>query len=156
MMMRQRGTMARRARAGFSRASGAPSDVLTIALVNNMPDSALRATERQFCALLGAASGNRLVKLQFFSLPGIKRSAEVRSHIARYYDDSLELEPNPPAGLIVTGAEPQAATLQGEPYWDALAHLIEWADEWAIPGIWSCLAAHAAVLQMDGIEREPL
>jgi len=156
MKMQESGTMARHTHASFSRAGDPTGNVLTIGLVNNMPDSALRATERQFCALLGAASENRLIKLQFFSLPGIKRSAETRAHISRYYDDFLDLERSPPDGLIVTGAEPRAATLQGESYWEALARLIEWADEWAIPGIWSCLAAHAAVLQLDGIERDPL
>jgi homoserine O-succinyltransferase/O-acetyltransferase len=156
MMTRESDTVARHARTGFSRASDAHGDVLTIGLINNMPDSALRATERQFCALLGAASEGRLIKLQFFSLPGIQRAAEARSHISRYYDDFFELERSRPDGLIVTGAEPQATTLQGEPYWEALARLIDWADEWAIPGIWSCLAAHAAVLRMDGIGRDRL
>jgi homoserine O-succinyltransferase len=156
MKMREGSRVARHTDTGVSGAREARNNVLTIGLVNNMPDSALRATERQFCALLGAASGNRLIKLQFFSLPGIRRSAEVRSHISRYYDDFLELERSPPDGIIVTGAEPLAPTLQGESYWKALARLIDWTDEWAIPGIWSCLAAHAAVLQMDGIEREPL
>jgi homoserine O-succinyltransferase len=156
MMMRESSTMARQAHTSFGGARGAQNSVLTIGLVNNMPDAALRATERQFCALLGAASENRLIKLQFFSLPSIRRSAEVRSHISRYYEDFVELERSPPDGIIVTGAEPQASTLQGELYWEALARLIDWADEWGVSGIWSCLAAHAAVLQMDGIERDPL
>jgi homoserine O-succinyltransferase len=131
-------------------------DALTIALVNSMPDSALRATERQFCALLAVASAGRLVRLQFFSLPGIKRSPAARLHIARYYEDFAELERTPPDGIIVTGTEPRATSLEDEPYWPALARLIDWADEWAIPSIWSCLAAHAAVLRMDGIERHAL
>ena len=38
---------------GIRGSSRAP---LVIGLVNNMPDLALRATERQFCALLSAAS----------------------------------------------------------------------------------------------------
>ena len=34
-----------------------------------------------------------------------------------------------------------------------MAWLVDWAEEQAIPGIWSCLAAHAAVLRLDNIER---
>jgi len=140
----------------FGGAIGAPCEVLTIGLVNNMPDSALRATERQFCALLGAASEGRLLKLQFYSLPGIKRSAGAHLHISRYYEAFAELERSPPDGIIVTGTEPQAPTLQQEPYWKALARLVDWADERAIPSVWSCLAAHAAVLRLDNIERHAL
>jgi homoserine O-succinyltransferase len=138
----------------FGRAIGPDADVLTIAVVNNMPDSALRATERQFCTLLGAASEGRLLKLQFFSLPGIKRSAVAASHVARYYEEFAELQRNPPDGIIVTGTEPKAAALQEEPYWATMAWLVDWAEQLAIPGIWSCLAAHAAVLRLDNIQRE--
>lgn len=140
----------------FGRAIEPNGDVLTIALVNNMPDSALRATERQFCSLLGAASDGRLLRLQFFSLPGVIRSASARVHIARYYEEFTELQRNPPDGIIVTGTEPRAARLQEEPYWPSMAWLVNWAEERAIPGIWSCLAAHAAVLQSDNIQRHAL
>jgi homoserine O-succinyltransferase len=42
-----------------------------------------------------------------------------------------------------------------EPYWPTLTKLVDWAGEHAIPTIWSCLAAHAAVLHLDGIKRRP-
>ena len=38
----------------------------------------------------------------------------------------------------------------------ALAELIDWAEHNTISTIWSCLAAHAAVLHLDGIGRRPL
>jgi homoserine O-succinyltransferase len=131
-------------------------DVLTIALVNNMPDTALRATERQFCALLSAASDGMLVRLKLYATPGIVRSEAARTHIARYYEDFSELETNPPDGIIVTGTEPRARALPDEPFWPALSWLIDWVDDHAIPGIWSCLGAHAAVLQLDGVQRQAL
>jgi homoserine O-succinyltransferase len=56
----------------------------------------------------------------------------------------------------VTGTEPRATVLPDEPYWPALAELIEWAEQHTISTVWSCLAAHAAVLQLDGIARHPL
>ncbi len=42
----------------FDHGQEAADDMLTIGLVNNMPDPALQATERQFMRLLTAAAGN--------------------------------------------------------------------------------------------------
>ena len=47
----------------FDGSQGAADRVLTIGLVNNMPDAALEATERQFMRLLTAAAGNNLIRL---------------------------------------------------------------------------------------------
>ena len=58
--------------------------------------------------------------------------------------------------MIVTGAEPIAATLPDEPYWNDLTDVIDWAETNTRSAIWSCLAAHAAVLHLDGIERQRL
>jgi len=44
-------------------------EAIEIALVNNMPDAALDATERQFRALLSAAAGGRDVRLTVYSRP---------------------------------------------------------------------------------------
>jgi homoserine O-succinyltransferase len=126
---------------------------LIIGLVNNMPDAALRATERQFCTLLSAASRNLVVQLKLFSLPEIPRSQDSLTHIDRYYEDIAELTEDPPDGLIVTGTEPRAGHLKDEPYWCSLSRLVSWTQDKTIPCVWSCLAAHAAVLHLDGIER---
>ena len=58
--------------------------------------------------------------------------------------------------LVVTGAEPRAADLRDEPFWDELGFVLDWAAENTISSLLSCLAAHAAVLRNDGIERRPL
>src|SRR5208337_3814777 len=58
--------------------------------------------------------------------------------------------------LIVTGAQPRATRLNEEPYWEELIELIEWAKENTASTILSCLAAHAGVLHLDGVERRPL
>jgi homoserine O-succinyltransferase len=42
----------------FERRHKATNGVLTIGLINNMPDAALKATGRQFIRLLTAAAGN--------------------------------------------------------------------------------------------------
>jgi homoserine O-succinyltransferase len=59
-------------------------------------------------------------------------------------------------GLIVTGAEPQAARLDDEPYWASLGRVVDWSRAAEIPTVWSCLAAHAAVLHLDGVQRRRL
>src|SRR5262249_45126230 len=59
-------------------------------------------------------------------------------------------------GLIVTGAEPIAPALQDERYWTEFTDLVDWAMTNTRSTIWSCLAAHAAVLHLDSIERQRL
>jgi homoserine O-succinyltransferase len=130
--------------------------VLTIALINNMPDAALQATERQFTNLLQAAAGNNRIHLHCFSLPSVKRSQQARQLMDGRYGDIADLGRLRIDGLIVTGAEPIAATLPEEPFWQDLTAVIDWAQTNTRSAIWSCLAAHAAVLHLDGIERQRL
>jgi homoserine O-succinyltransferase len=127
---------------------------LTIGLVNNMPDAAIRATERQFGTLLQADGLD--VRLRYFHLPQVPRSPSARSTFLNSYAQIDELWEGGVDGLIVTGAEPRAPRLQDEPYWHALCELIDWAENNTISTIWSCLATHAAVLHLDGVERRRL
>lgn len=129
---------------------------LTIALVNNMPDSALKATERQFMRLVQSAAGKTRVRFHCFALPTVARSKQAKDHIDKEYVDLAELHRLHIDGLIVTGAEPLAATLQQEPYWREFTGLIDWAMTNTRSAIWSCLAAHAALQHLDGIERKRL
>jgi homoserine O-succinyltransferase/O-acetyltransferase len=129
---------------------------LTIGLINNIPDSALKATERQFSRILQAAATSVCVRLHCFTLLSVRRSPEARWHIDREYSDIADLGRLPIDGLIVTGAEPVAERLPEEPYWRELTELIDWAKSNTRSTIWSCLAAHAAVLHLDGIERHRL
>ena len=82
-----------------------------------MPDSALKATERQFMRLLQAAAGNIRVTFHCFSLPAVARSKQASEHIAHDYADIADLDRLGIDGLIVTGAEPIAANLPDEPFW---------------------------------------
>ena len=129
---------------------------LTIGLVNNMPDAALQATERQFMRLLRQATGNVRIDLHCFSLPSVHRSQTAKWRVDRQYTDVADLGRLKFDGLIVTGAEPHAATLPEEPFWRDLTDIIDWAETNTRSTIWSCLAAHAAVLHLDGIERHRL
>jgi homoserine O-succinyltransferase len=130
--------------------------VLTIGLINNMPDAALQATERQFMRLLETAAGNRRIHFHCFSLPSVHRSQTAKWRVDRQYTDIADLGRLQIDGLIVTGAEPNAATLPEEPFWQELTAIVDWAEANTRSTIWSCLAAHAAVLHLDGIERQRL
>ncbi|WBU29675.1 homoserine O-succinyltransferase [Rhodopseudomonas palustris] len=129
---------------------------IEIGLVNNMGDAALRATERQFARLLRDGAGERRVRLHCFALRSVPRSAAARHRIDSLYSDIADLGHVRLDGLIVTGAEPRKAALRDEPYWDEFRRLVDWAEANTRSTIWSCLAAHAAVLHLDGIERRRL
>jgi homoserine O-succinyltransferase len=148
-----KGTAAERLEA---RRHPAGSEWIEIGLVNNMPEAALEATEQQFLELIGAAAGDSWVHLRFFSLPGVPRSERGRSYLSQSYHDAADLRRAELDGLIVTGTEPKAADLADEPYWGAFTQLVDWAARNTISTVWSCLAAHAAVLHLDGIARVPL
>jgi homoserine O-succinyltransferase len=129
--------------------------MIEIALVNNMPDAALDATERQFGTLLGAAAGGLDVRLTVYSLPEVRRSAFGLRRTCRYAQID-ELWGRRYDGLIVTGTEPQAEDLKDEPYWGSLTRLLDWAETSTYSTILSCLAAHAGILYLDGIARRRL
>jgi homoserine O-succinyltransferase/O-acetyltransferase len=129
---------------------------LTVGLVNNMPDAACEATERQFLKLLRTASNDVVVLVKLFAIAAVPRAETTRAELAGRYRDLADLWNTPLDGLIVTGAEPVAADLKDEPYWGALSALVDWARGNSVSAIWSCLAAHAAVLHADGIVRERL
>lgn len=129
---------------------------ISIGLINNMPDAALAATERQFTELIRAATPNAVVLLKLFAMSEVPRGEGARRFLAERYRDVSALWDMPLDGLIVTGTEPRAKNLTDEPYWDTLSKVVDWARDHTSSTIWSCLAAHAAVLHADGIERRPL
>ena len=132
------------------------ANCITIGLVNNMPDAALEATERQFVDLIRAAATGCVVRLKLFAMADVPRGERARENLAGRYRDAAELWNERLDGLIVTGTEPRAKDLKNEPYWAALTAIVDGAREHTASTIWSCLAAHAAVLHSDGIVRRPL
>jgi homoserine O-succinyltransferase/O-acetyltransferase len=128
---------------------------ITVGLVNNMPDAALTSTERQFTGLMRAASSRVVVRLLLFSIPEIPRGEEAQQEIGERYRNISELWNSRVDGLIVTGTEPRAKNLKDEPYWNTLGQIVDWAYDNTTAAIWSCLGAHAAVLHMNGIDRQP-
>ncbi len=126
-----------------------------IGLVNNMPDGALAATEQQFTELVSKATNGR-VKLELYYLPSLPRSTAAAAILAEKYRPISDLYLRGIDALIVTGNEPRAPRLDQESYWNDLTTLIDWASENTQSTFWSCLAAHAAVLHLDRIERHRL
>jgi homoserine O-succinyltransferase len=130
---------------------------IDIALVNNMPDAALQATERQFTSLIEEASrGDFDVRVNLYGLPSQPRGEMARAMLRERYTSVDRLKRTGCDALIVTGAEPTTPDLRAEPFWADLAGLVDWARTNTISSLWSCLAAHAAVLHLDGIVRETL
>src|SRR5579872_5674110 len=86
------------------------SRCLRIGLINNMPDAAMEATERQFSRLLNAASDGFLVRLSLLALPGVPRSDVSRQRISRFYSGE-NLWDSQFDALIVTGREPKTPNL---------------------------------------------
>jgi homoserine O-succinyltransferase/O-acetyltransferase len=139
-----------------SREYESATDCIHIGLINNMPDGALKATDRQFLTLLDSAADGVQVRLSLYALPDVPRTELSQSHVSRFYSSIENLWDSQLDGLIVTGAEPREPSLRDEPYWGNLTKVIEWAEHNTYSTIWSCLAAHAAVLHADGIGRRRL
>jgi len=127
---------------------------ITVALVNNMPDSAFVDTENQFRgAALGADGGG--IEFELYTIKELSRSEKVAALIQERYRGLDELWAHPPDALIVTGTEPTQVQMRFEPYWPYLARLLEWAADHVPTTLLSCLASHASILLFDGIDRVP-
>lgn len=129
---------------------------LSIGLVNNMPDGALRATERQFVHLIRAAAGTAPIRFHRYHLRSIARGPEAAAYLLAHSSETARLGRVPLDGLMVTGCEPRAAALADEPFWADFVRVVDWVRDSKVASYWSCLAAHAAVLALDGIERHRL
>jgi homoserine O-succinyltransferase/O-acetyltransferase len=129
---------------------------IAIGLINNMGDEALKITERQFGNLVSEAAGGVDVSFRIFALKSTRRSSRALDYINARYEPASAAMDGDLDGLIITGAQPQADRLTDEWYWEELAELIDWAKLHTTSTILSCLAAHAGVLHLDGVERRPL
>ena len=126
---------------------------LHIGFLNIMPDAALEATERQFIRLVGNC--NRIAQFYVypFSLPGLPRSAESLAYIERYYCKFEDLRKQGLDALIITGANVSNPKLEEESFWEPLIDVVRWADKNVASTLCSCLATHALLKYMYGIER---
>jgi homoserine O-succinyltransferase/O-acetyltransferase len=128
----------------------------TCAFVNNMPDGAFDATERQFLDLLETGSGTDVIAVRRYALAGVPRGERIADRIAADYLPVETMLEDPPDILIVTGSNPVEERIEDEPYWTDLSDLVTWGSEHVQSMLLSCLSAHAALTVFEGIGRERL
>ncbi len=140
---------------GTVAAPGVPA--LRVALVNNMPDSAFAATDRQFARLIATARGGRDVVVDRYFLPSLERQPAARAALAEAgYRPVSSLLRRSADALVVTGSEPATSELTEESYWPELKSVLEWGLSNTRSLVLSCLSAHAAALLLDGVARRAL
>ena len=93
------------------------------------------------------------IRLSHYMLPDVPRQEAGRRYLNSFYASVEDLWDRHLDGLIVTGREPLTPNLMDEPYWESFTRVVEWAQSNTYSTVWSCLAAHAAILHLDGISR---
>lgn len=126
---------------------------ISCAFVNNMPDGAFEATERQFRGLLEGPSGGEVIDVRLYAMNGIPRQEQTARRIAEGYLPLTNIYLEPPDVLVVTGSNPIEPRIEDEPYWDDLAELLSWARRHVRSTLLSCLSAHAALTIFDDVAR---
>lgn len=129
---------------------------LHIGLLNMMPDAALAATERQFFRLVGQSNQIAQLYMHPFSLPELPRGEGARSHIERFYEPFQRVRERGLDALIITGANVSGPALEGQPFWEPLIEVVDWAFEHVTSTLCSCLATHAVMQFRFGQQRQPL
>jgi len=118
---------------------------LHIGLLNMMPDKALAATERQFFRLIGESNPIAQFYVHPFSLPALPRGEDAAARIRDFYDSFESLREQGLDALIITGANVVGPELSGQPFWEPLIDIIEWAYDNVTSTLCSCLATHAVL-----------
>jgi homoserine O-succinyltransferase len=126
------------------------------AFVNNMPDGAFDATERQFLNLLDVGSGTQVIEVSRHAMAGVPRGERTAARIAEQYLPDAAIRQDSPDLLVVTGSNPVESNIKDEPYWADLVDLLSWGSQHVQSMLLSCLSAHAALAVFDGIERSRL
>lgn len=129
---------------------------LHIGLYNLMPDASLKATERQFMRLVGDC--NQIVQfyVHLFTSPDISRDHDTQAWINAYYTDFEAIKKHGLDALIISGANPVCDDLSEEAFWPQLTQVIDWAEQNVTSTLCACLASHACLKYLHGIERQPL
>ncbi len=125
----------------------------TCSFVNNMPDGAFIATERQFLDLLAAGSGAEVIEVRRLTMSGIARESKIAEYLDENYQPVSTIKETPPDVLVVTGSNPIELQIENEPYWEEMRELLQWGLHNVSSLLLSCLAAHAALVVFDKIAR---
>ena len=129
---------------------------LHIGFLNMMPDAALKATERQFIRLVGSCNRIAQFFVYPFSLPELDRGAETSAYVDQFYSRFDDLKAQGLDALVITGANVANPSLDQEAFWEPLVDIASWAHENVASILCSCLATHALLKHLYGIDRQPL
>jgi homoserine O-succinyltransferase len=121
-----------------------------------MPDAALVATEQQFITLVGNCNQIAQFYVYPFSLPDLARGEAATEHIGRHYVDFDRLREQGLDALIISGANVANPRLEQEAFWGPLTEIVSWAERNVASVLCSCLATHALLRHLHGIERQRL
>ena len=126
---------------------------LHIGFLNMMPDAAIEATERQFFRLLCAGSPNYVVVVHPFTIKGIERNEAAAEYVYKSYQSFSDIKGKNLDALLLSGANPKRSELSDEPFWDHLVNVFDWATCNVKSILCSCLATHAVIQHVHGINR---
>jgi homoserine O-succinyltransferase len=129
---------------------------LHVGLLNMMPDAVFQVTEQQFMRLVGASNQIAQFYVHPFTVPGLPRSDATQAYIAGHYQDMGSIYEHGLDALIITGANVANPRLDKEPFYQPLTEVIGWASENVTSVLCSCLATHALMKFLHGIDRRPL
>lgn len=124
-----------------------------IGILNMMQDAALEATERQFVRLLGNSSQIVQVFVHLINIDGIERRPEAKAHINQFYTPFEKIQEEGLDALILTGTNLADADMTKAPFWKNFCDVLDWAQDNVTSVLCSCLATHAVVRYLYGIER---
>ncbi len=134
-------------------ADGSNLPDIHVAVLNLMPDTALRATDRQFARLVGSFGDRANIWFHVFSMGEEARGAAAREHIAAHYESLDSIREHPVDALVVTGANPSYVDMTREAFWPGLFDVFSWADRAVHSKLCSCFATHAVFKLYWGVER---
>ena len=77
-----------------------------------------------------------------------ERIEELEAELERLKEQGLD-------ALIISGANVTNPSIDLEPFWEPLQDVIEWASDHVTSILCSCLATHALVKHLYGIDRRP-
>jgi homoserine O-succinyltransferase len=118
---------------------------LHIGLLNMMPDAALGATERQFFRLIAESNPIAQFFVHPFTIDALPRSDSAQKHIDEYYETFEQIREQGLDALIISGANVVGSELSGEPFWQPLIEIADWAHDNVTSTLCSCLATHAVL-----------
>ena len=107
----------------FAESSRLHRDRVRIALINNMPDAALKIPKRSSPDSFRTRPAICPFGSDYYFLPSIPRSNRAKDKLQSRYLPWHRLREERVDAVIITGTEPHTEDLREEPYWDELSAL---------------------------------